>query len=206
MIKYRRILNRRKRHSFWFVMIAVLLLSTLIGCGPSPEQLATVNYDPLPSEDWDTTTPANVDLNADLVTELYYNASQLKTLYGLLVVKDGYLVAEEYFNGSSIDEIGNRQSVTKSYISALVEIAIEEGCITSVDQKMLEFFPELADQIKDPRKERITIQHLLQMRAGYPWEEDDAALWDALWSGDYAPMVLHFLSSATPEPTLSTAT
>jgi CubicO group peptidase (beta-lactamase class C family) len=63
---------------------------------------------------------------------------------------------------------------------------------------MLEFFPELDDQIKDPRKEQITIQHLLQMRAGYPWEESDSALWEALWSGDYLPMIVHFPLIADP--------
>ena len=116
----------------------------------------------------------------------------METLYALLVVKDDHLVAEDYFNDSSINEIGNRQSVTKSIVSALVGVAIEKGCITSVDQKMLEFFPELAGQIKDPRKKQITIRHLLQMRAGYPWEEGDQALWDALWSGNYLPMIVYF--------------
>jgi CubicO group peptidase (beta-lactamase class C family) len=82
--------------------------------------------------------------------------------------------------------------VTKSYTSALVGIALEQGCLTSVDQKMMAFFPELADQISDPRKDQITIRQMLQMRAGYPWEETDDALWDALWSGDYVHLVVDF--------------
>jgi CubicO group peptidase (beta-lactamase class C family) len=126
------------------------------------------------------------------VAELYYNADELETLYGLLVVKNGYLVAEDYFNAGTISQIGNRQSVTKSYVSALVGIALNQGCLSNVDQKMLEFFPELKGQINDPRKNQITIQHLLQMRAGYPWEEGDSALWEALWAGSYLPMIVHF--------------
>jgi CubicO group peptidase (beta-lactamase class C family) len=38
----------------------------------------------------------------------------------------------------------------------------------------------------------ITVRQLLQMRAGYPWEESDEALWDGLWSGDYLPLIVDF--------------
>jgi CubicO group peptidase (beta-lactamase class C family) len=58
-----------------------------------------------------------------------------------------------------------------------------------VDQKMIDFFPEIADRITDPRKTDITIRHLLQMRAGYPWEETDPELWDGLLSGHYPPLI-----------------
>ena len=167
----------REHFLIWLAFIT-LILSIVTACSvaPSPAELNAVDYAPLSPDEWPVSTPEGHGLDIDLVKELFYNASQLETLYGLLVVKNGYLVAEDYFNAGSISQIGNRQSVTKSYISALVGIAIEEGCITSVDQKMLDFFPQLASQITDPRKQQITIRHLLQMRAGYPWEEGDQAL------------------------------
>jgi CubicO group peptidase (beta-lactamase class C family) len=59
-------------------------------------------------------------------------------------------------------------------------------------KKMMAFFPELGAQIQDQRKEEITVRQLLQMRSGYPWEESDPALWEALWAGDYLPMIVHF--------------
>jgi len=90
------------------------------------------------------------------------------------------------------------QSVTKSYTSALVGIALDQGCLSSVDQKMMDFFPEFAGQIDDPRKEQITIRDLLQMRAGYPWEETDPALWEALLSGDYSPLIVGFPLTSDP--------
>jgi CubicO group peptidase (beta-lactamase class C family) len=127
-----------------------------------------------------------------LVAELYSNAAELETLYGLLVIKNGYLVAEKYFNGGSIEQKGHVQSVTKSYTSALVGIALDQGCLTNLDQKMMDFFPEFAGQISDPRKQQITIRDMLQMRSGYPWEETDPALWEALLSGDYLPLIVHF--------------
>jgi CubicO group peptidase (beta-lactamase class C family) len=65
----------------------------------------------------------------------------------------------------------------------LVGTALDQGCLSSVDQKMIEFFPELVDKIRDPRKEQITIRHLLQMRAGYPWEESSSELVELLFRG-----------------------
>jgi len=99
------------------------------------------------------------------------------------VFKDGYLIGERYFNIGSPDQQLNIQSVTKSINSALVGIALEKGYLSSLDQKMIEFFPELNDQIKDPRKRQITIRQMLQMRAGYPWEESTQELVELLFRG-----------------------
>jgi CubicO group peptidase (beta-lactamase class C family) len=129
---------------------------------------------------------------------VYYSAAELETLYSLLVIKDGYLIAEDYFNEGSVDQKDRLQSVTKSYTSALVGIALDQGYLSSVDQKMLDFFPEVADQITDPRKAQITIRELLQMRSGYPWEETDPALWDGLLSGHYPPLLEEFPLTADP--------
>jgi CubicO group peptidase (beta-lactamase class C family) len=176
------------------ILILFILLSLgLTGCGgPSTEELEAVKYTPLVRDDWAVSTPEEQGLDPALVAQLYYNAEQLETLYGLLVIKNGYLVAEKYFHAGAVDRKDNRQSITKSVVSALVGIALDQGCLSSVDQKMMAFFPELADQIQDSRKGEITIQHLLQMRAGYPWEESDPALWESLGSGDYLPLIVDF--------------
>jgi CubicO group peptidase (beta-lactamase class C family) len=159
---------------------------------PKAEELEAVTYTPLPGDDWKVSTPAEQGLDPMLVAELYLDAANMETLYGLLVIKDGYLIAERYFNEGSVEQKARLQSVTKSYTSALVGIALEQGCLSSLDQKMMDFFPELAGKITDPRKEQITIRHLLQMRAGYPWEETDPALWDGLLSGYYPPLIEEF--------------
>jgi len=193
----RRSLFRSKGRQYSLLLFAsvILILSMLVGCspgGPSTEDLEAVEYAPLPGDDWEVSTPAEQGLDPMLVAELYYNAAELETIYSLLVIKNGYLIAEGYFNEGSVDQKDRLQSVTKSYTSALVGIALQQGYLSSVDQKMLDFFPEVADQITDPRKEQITIRHLLQMRAGYPWEETDPALWDGLLSGYYVPLIEGF--------------
>jgi CubicO group peptidase (beta-lactamase class C family) len=161
----------------------ILILSILAGCGPSAEELHAVDYTPLVRDEWPVSTPAEQGLDPKLVSELYFNASELDTVYALLVIKNGHLIAERYFNESAVDQKTNVQSVTKSCTSALIGIALEQGCLSSVDQNMMDFFPELPDQTADPRKGQITIRHLLQMRAGYPWEESTRELFEALYDG-----------------------
>jgi CubicO group peptidase (beta-lactamase class C family) len=175
MTKNRKTLTKERRRSSILATIAALILSMLVGCGPSEAKLATVDYTPLPGDDWKVSTPEEQGLNPALVAELYLNATELETIYSLLVIKNGYLIAEGYFNDGSIEQLSARHSATKSYTSALVGIAMEQGCLSSLDQKMMDFFPEFANQVHatDPRKEQITIRHLLQMRAGYPYDSTD---------------------------------
>lgn len=150
---------------------------------PSLEELESVEYRPLPSEQWGISTPEKEGLDPELVSELYYDAGGLETIYSLLVIKNGKLVAEQYYHEGGVDEKTPLQSVTKSYTSALVGIALEKGCLESADQKMMAFFPELSESINDRRKEQITIRQLLQMRAGYPWEESTKELFEQLYEG-----------------------
>jgi CubicO group peptidase (beta-lactamase class C family) len=189
--------TKERRHSLPSIMSAILILSILIssglvGCGPSGAELAAVDYRPLPGDGWKVSTAAEQELDPELVAELYLNAAELETLYGLLVIKNGYLVAEGYLNKGAVEQKALLQSASKSYVSALVGIALDQGCLSSVDQKMLDFFPESADQIADPRKAQITIRHMLQMRAGYPDEETDSAYLDALYWGEYLPLIMDF--------------
>jgi CubicO group peptidase (beta-lactamase class C family) len=170
----------------------ILVLLSLVGCGPSTADLEAVDYTPLPGDDWEVSTPAEQGLDPMLVAEMYYNAAELETIYSLLVIKNGYLIAEDYFNEGSVDQKDRLQSVTKSFTSVLVGIALEQGCLSSVDQKMLNFFPEVAGKITDPRKEQITIRNMLEMRGGYPNEETHQDLWAGLLSGHYPPLIEEF--------------
>jgi CubicO group peptidase (beta-lactamase class C family) len=186
---------KTSKHSLKFLIkftCAILILTTVVACSPSLADLNSVDYTPLIREEWPVSTPEEQGLDSRLVAEMYFNAAQLETLYSLLVIKNGYLVAEDYFNEGSVDQKDRLQSVTKSFTSALVGTAIKQGCLSSVDQKMLDFFPEMSDKITDPRKYKITIGDLLEMRAGYPREEDDQALWDGLLSGYYPPLIEDF--------------
>jgi CubicO group peptidase (beta-lactamase class C family) len=174
----------------------VLVLPFLVGCCTA--RIEPVNFTPAAGGDWPVSSPAEQGLDPKLVARLYSNATRVKTIHGLLVIKNGYLIAERYFGTGSIEEKARLQSVTKSLTSALVGIALEEGSLSSVDQRMMEFFPELADRITDPRKNRITIRNMLQMRAGFPWEESTAELFAMLYHGFRPSLLLEVPLASDP--------
>jgi len=111
------ILNSTKWHLRYFLVliIEILVLISLIGCEPSTANLEAVNYTPLPGDDWAVSTPAEQGLDPMLVANLYHNAAELERLYGLLVVKNGYLISEDYFNEGAVDRKNQLQSATKSF-------------------------------------------------------------------------------------------
>jgi len=80
-----------------------LVLSILSGCSPRAEVLEAVDYTPLPGNGWQVSTPEEQGLDPMRVAERFCNAAVVQTLFALLVVKNGYLIAEGYLNGGSID-------------------------------------------------------------------------------------------------------
>ena len=123
--------------------------------------------------DWPVSTPEAQGIDSRILSSAYDHAERLGFMYSLLVVRNGTLIGERYFNGKDKYYADHTCSTGKSYTSALVGIALRENYLTSLDQKMMDFFPEYRKPGLDPRKYDITIRHLLQMRAGYPHEESD---------------------------------
>ena len=93
-------------------------------------------------------------------------AQRLPRLHSLLVQHEGELVFEQYYNGARANRPANMKSASKSVISALVGIAIEEGFIESVDSTLAEFFPEYLEGEDYAEKQRITVGNLLTMQSG----------------------------------------
>jgi CubicO group peptidase (beta-lactamase class C family) len=86
-----------------------------------------------------------------------------------LVVHDDRLAYERYFNGATRESLQTSFSAAKSFVSILVGIAIDEGLIGSVDDRVTEYLPELA--ARDPRFREITLRHLLTMSSGIRYRE-----------------------------------
>lgn len=97
--------------------------------------------------------------------ELDYKIKEdYKNINGMLVVHKGNVVFENYYNGYGPDDAYHVASVTKTVISALIGICIDKGYIKSVDQKVIEFFPEY-----NVKSSEVTVRHLLTMTAPYPF-------------------------------------
>lgn len=93
-------------------------------------------------------------------------AQRLPRLQSLLVSHRDELVFEEYYNGTDPTRPANMKSASKSVISALVGLAIQQGYIESVNVPIATFFPEYFAGIDDDGKQRITVENLLTMQSG----------------------------------------
>jgi len=139
------------------------------------------------NDGWETDSLAGVGMDPAPLVELMDRLADTEghEVHSLLIVRDGKLVFEEYFRGEKFknlqftgewgfdrDDTHNLCSVTKSFTSALVGIAIDKGLIGSVDEKVFDFFPENADLMDDDSlKADLTIEDLLTMRSGIDWDD-----------------------------------
>jgi CubicO group peptidase (beta-lactamase class C family) len=89
----------------------------------------------------------------------------------LLVIRRDTLLFEGYFNGYDRESINTSFSTAKSVTSLLVGIAVDGGYIGDVGDPVTIYVPELA--VRDARFERLTIEHLLDMRSGLRWRDHD---------------------------------
>ncbi len=89
---------------------------------------------------------------------------------GLIILHDGKMLFEKYWNGNTKDSKHIAFSVSKSYLSALFGIAIEEGLIKSIDDSVSIYL----DDFEGTGYEDVKIKNLLQMSSGIEFNEDYA--------------------------------
>jgi CubicO group peptidase (beta-lactamase class C family) len=127
-----------------------------------------------PTQDWITSTPAEQGMDPELIAK---GIAQLKSTFqephSLLIIRHGFLVVEEYYRGYRPTQYQDVASVNKSFLSALIGIAIEQGAIPGIDQRMMDYFPEYATPELDPRAYEVTIEDLLTMTSGFDWPEKE---------------------------------
>ena len=109
---------------------------------------------------------AAASIDQKRVDETMVRAAELPRIHAMIVAVDGKPIVEHVFRGPGLDRPVNIKSASKSIISALVGIAIDEGIITSANQPILPLLRKRAPEYMDPKVSTITIDHLLSMRAG----------------------------------------
>lgn len=108
----------------------------------------------------------SIGLDSALTARAIEAAAELPRLRSLLIARHGELLHEEYRGSSGADRYANIKSASKSVLSALVGIAIAEGHLDGVDQRVVPFFPEYVPDDGDARLTDLTIGDLLSMRSG----------------------------------------
>lgn len=129
---------------------ALLVLQITTGCG---------------SADHGSQKPGET---ADIRSE----AEAIDGLLSLLVMRDGELVYEGYFDGTKASDLLHLRSATKSVTGLLVGIALAQGHIGSVEDTVGDHLGENVSQFA-VEKRAITLQQLLTMTAGLRWDESD---------------------------------
>ena len=112
----------------------------------------------------------NIDMKQDKVRKLEDKINKdYNNIAGIVVLKDGEIQYENYFNGCSRESTIHIYSVTKSIVSILIGIAIDKGYIKSVDQKVLDFFPNYIVKKREKSIQNITLKNLITMTAPYKY-------------------------------------
>lgn len=137
--------------------------------------------------EWPEAKPETRGFKADLGESLdaAQAAGELEYLHGVVVIKEGQLVLERYFPGHDwrwgrdlgvVDfdagTLHDLRSVTKSIVSLLYGIALEEGLVPPPEAVLVDQFPAYPDLIADPKRRRMLVGHALAMRLGTEWNED----------------------------------
>ncbi|MDX1486485.1 MAG: serine hydrolase, partial [Alphaproteobacteria bacterium] len=131
---------------------SVAILATAVGTGP-----ATAGHGP---------RAGAAALDGEILAQTLGRAARLERLHALIVARDGRTVVARRFRGPGLDVPVNVKSVSKTVIAALIGAAIARGVISGPDQPVARFLAEYMPANGDPRLQRLTVGHLLSMRAG----------------------------------------
>jgi len=133
-----------------------------------------------PTEEWRYATPAQMGMDPeglqDMVDEIESGSYNVDSA---MVIKDGYIVLDEYFGDFEKGELHIIYSCTKSVVSTIFGIAHENGLIPDLDTRLLDIYPDIIPENPGEWKDAITLRDLLMMSGGF--DARDSWLYD--WEG-----------------------
>ncbi|MHA2037973.1 MAG: serine hydrolase domain-containing protein [Promethearchaeota archaeon] len=187
-------MSRKDKDRFKQISLPIIILILGIG-GVLPGWILLTRLNS--QEYWTTIIPELVQMDSDVLSDMIDDVeNQNYFVYSIIVIRNGFIVTEWYSQFTDRDYNFRVYSVSKSVTSALIGIAIDKGYIESINEFVLDYFPDKNITNIDPQKESITIEHLLTMTTGlhwpeyYPYEDNRNPYntWKA--SGDHVKFVL----------------
>ena len=139
-----------------------------------------------------------VDDRSGELSKILYKAKEMSFLKSLIVLKDDKVIVEEYLNGGRSDQLRDIRSASKSILSAILGSAIKDGYIDSIDQKVIDFFPEYKSDKLDPRVYDLRIRHLITMRSGFDVKESGKVYQQLYESNNWIGHILNFPFKSDP--------
>ena len=155
--------------------LTVWFLLCLVVFNPSNEVIAQ-GQDEWPTEGWAISTPAEQGMNESRLLEMIDHIEEnFISINAIVVIRNGCLVFEHYFDFFHENMMSNIFSCTKSFTSTCIGIALQQEYFESTQLKVLDFFQDRTVDNLDERKESMTVEDLLTMRAGFDWNDDSDA-------------------------------
>ncbi len=165
-----------------FIGIVIILVA---GCArgaltqvPAVAQLAALYW---PIAGWRSSTPEEQGMASNLLSEMLGTIQEQNyEIDSLTIVRNGYMVVDVRIYPFSATSKHNIYSCTKSVVSALIGIAIDEGYIEGLQQPVLSFFPQRTIANRNANKEAMTLEHLLTMTTGIRCHDSYVYRWTGL--------------------------
>jgi CubicO group peptidase (beta-lactamase class C family) len=151
------------------VLAALILLSAQATASARAVLLdePPIHRDYWPTLGWQVSTPEAQGMDSRRLEQLRRNiAANYPQIRSVVVVRHGDIVFEYVREGVQPDEAYPVHSVTKSVMSALVGAALQQGYLLTLDQPVVDFFPDYAALEVDPRLHQVTLRHILTMSSG----------------------------------------
>lgn len=120
---------------------------------------------------------SNEAFDRDKIRELKarVDAGEFKEIKGVVVLKNGKILIEEYFNGDGRDTLHDPRSVGKSFASTMTGIALGEGYLKSVDQPLKDFYNLHQFENYVAEKETIPLKDLMTMSSAFDGDDNDGS-------------------------------
>jgi len=179
----------KKQLIIFYIILTVCFVSCKVG--NDEESVVYVYQEPVPRGDgWETSSLTAQGIDVSSITQMIVNVKEniFKNIHGILIIRNENLVLEEYFPGDAFlgaytnfdwDVLHFQASCTKSFTSALVGIAFDQGYLTDLNTQLYTFFPGYPDIDWNNLKQDITLKHLLTMSAGLDWDEHTYSYFDS---------------------------
>ena len=139
------------------------------------------------------------ELRSKELSNIMRMTEKMPYLKSLIIVKNEEWIVEQYMNGGSPDQLYDLRSASKSILSAILGIALKDGYLDSIDQKVMDFFPEYVTEDLDPRVYDLRIRHLITMKSGFKVKENTKAYQQLSKSSDWINHILHLPLTKTQE-------
>jgi CubicO group peptidase (beta-lactamase class C family) len=129
-----------------------------------------------PTEGWTFSTPTEQGMNESKLLEMVDHIEEnFISINAIVVIRNGCLVFEQYFDFFDENQTSNIFSCTKSFTSTCVGMALQQGYLQTTQQRVLDFFQDRTIENPHAWKESMTIEDLLTMTAGFEWNDNSDA-------------------------------